>query len=448
MGLGWDETVYVSQVSGHAPAAFFSAPRARGISVVVAPVAALTTSTVALRVYLALLSGAGLFAALWVWRRLRPASELALAGVLFAGLWITLFYGPQAMPNLWVALGALAAVGFFLRAVTDRSDRVAPIGLGLCVAFVVLLRPADGFWLGLPLAAAVLFVPAWRRPALLAVLAAGLAVGGAQWVIEAYVRYGGVAARLRTSSDVEGGMGWHLAFGYQLRSLGGDTLCRPCDVPWRHKAVSLWWFALPLLVAGGLVVAARARRLRGELLPVVCGLSLGVQYLFLIDYAAPRFLLPTYALLALPVAGFLRWVATAGGPRPRPLPALLVATGLAGHLAVQQVVLNHVVNTAVAAHDGYAQVAADLHRLGVRPPCLLTGANDVPIAYYAGCSSVDVAGNNANITKRELVEKSARQPVAVLVQQGSRPPAYARDWPSRTLPPTSGLPRYRVYHSR
>lgn len=31
LGLGWDETVYVSQVGGHAPAAYFSAPRARGI---------------------------------------------------------------------------------------------------------------------------------------------------------------------------------------------------------------------------------------------------------------------------------------------------------------------------------------------------------------------------------------------------------------------------------
>lgn len=32
LGLGWDETVYVSQVSPQAPAAFFSAPRARGIT--------------------------------------------------------------------------------------------------------------------------------------------------------------------------------------------------------------------------------------------------------------------------------------------------------------------------------------------------------------------------------------------------------------------------------
>ncbi|MFE5027716.1 hypothetical protein ACFRAO_31405 [Streptomyces sp. NPDC056656] len=37
LGLGWDESVYVSQVSPQAPAAFFSAPRARGIAYLVAP---------------------------------------------------------------------------------------------------------------------------------------------------------------------------------------------------------------------------------------------------------------------------------------------------------------------------------------------------------------------------------------------------------------------------
>lgn len=121
-GLGWDETVYVSQVSRDVPAAFFSAPRARGISYLVAPVAALTSSTAALHVYLALCSAFGLFVALWVWRRLLPPAVLAGAGAMFAGLWITLYYGPMAMPNLWCALGSLAAVGCFLRAVRDTTD--------------------------------------------------------------------------------------------------------------------------------------------------------------------------------------------------------------------------------------------------------------------------------------------------------------------------------------
>src|SRR5207249_12268295 len=60
MGLSWDESVYVSQVSGHEPAAWFDPARARGVPLLVAPVAALTSSVVALRVYLSLACGLGL----------------------------------------------------------------------------------------------------------------------------------------------------------------------------------------------------------------------------------------------------------------------------------------------------------------------------------------------------------------------------------------------------
>lgn len=35
-GPDWGKTVYVSQVSGHVPAAYFSTPRSRGISLLVA----------------------------------------------------------------------------------------------------------------------------------------------------------------------------------------------------------------------------------------------------------------------------------------------------------------------------------------------------------------------------------------------------------------------------
>jgi len=57
MGLSWDEVVYVSQVSRHAPAAWFDPPRARGVPLIVAPVAFVTSSVVALRIYLSALSG-------------------------------------------------------------------------------------------------------------------------------------------------------------------------------------------------------------------------------------------------------------------------------------------------------------------------------------------------------------------------------------------------------
>ncbi|MFI1350754.1 hypothetical protein ACH4UR_31415 [Streptomyces lydicus] len=71
---------------------------------------------------------------------------------------------------------------------------------------------------------------------------------------------------------------------------------------WQHPGASVWWFVLPLAAAGGVLAAARARRLAAALIPVLCGLSVARPYLLLIDYAAPRFLLPAYALAAVPVA--------------------------------------------------------------------------------------------------------------------------------------------------
>src|ERR1035438_10302470 len=179
MGLGWDETVYVSQFSAHAPAAFFDAARARGVPLLVAPVTLVTSSAVALRGYLALASGLGLFAALWAWRRLRPAWVLALAGLAFGGLWVSQYYGPQAMPDEWVALSGLAAVGFFLQAATGRGGPGALAGLTVSVALSALFRPGDAVFLAVPLALAVVIVRAWRRWPLLACLVGGMLAGSA-----------------------------------------------------------------------------------------------------------------------------------------------------------------------------------------------------------------------------------------------------------------------------
>ncbi len=330
LGLSWDETVYVSQVSGHAPAAYFDPARARGIPLLVAPVTLLTSSGIALRAYLSVASGLGLFLALPAWRRLRPAWVLALAGLCFGGLWTAQYYGPQAMPDLWVSLCALAAVGLFLQAAARLTSGsvgtggpASPVraagpagqpaqralgalaGLGAAMALAALIRPGDAVFLGAALLAAAIAVPAWRRWQLVAATAAGLVAGGAEWVVEAYLRFGGPLQRLHAAGAEQGGFGLHLGLWDELRALNGPTLCRPCTVGWRQPELSLWWLALPVLVIAGIIAARQAGRLGSALLPASCGLCLALQYLFLIGYAAPRFLLPTYALAALPVADAL-----------------------------------------------------------------------------------------------------------------------------------------------
>jgi hypothetical protein len=441
-GLSWDETVYVSQVSGHAPAAWFDPARARGVPLLVAPVAALTGSVAALRVYLSVASGLGLVLALWAWRGPRPAWVLGLAGVAFGGLWVTQYYGPQAMPDIWSALGGLAAVGCFLR-FAARGGRWWLAGLGACVGFVALVRPGDAVYLSLPLLAAGAL--AWRRWGLALSVACGLAAGGAEWVAEAYLRFGGVAARLHQAGAEQGGFGLHFALLDELRALNGPTLCRPCTVGVRDPELDLWWFLLPVLVALGIVGARRAGRLGTAVLPAVCGACVAAQYLFMIDYAAPRFLLPAYALLAIPAADGLAFgVTEAVRWDLRPAMGAVVACFLAGQLVVQHAVLDHEAGGTVRFHEDYTVIAASLARHGVRAPCLVAGVQYIPIAFDAGCAS---AGNAASAasggtgasgasggsaasggTGASAASGASGERVAVLVAVGGRPPGYARHW--------------------
>ncbi|MEV5528505.1 hypothetical protein [Streptomyces prunicolor] len=427
LGLGWDETVYVSQLSAHAPAAFFSAPRARGISLLVAPVTSWSSSTVLLRVYLAALSGLALFLALRTWRGLFPARVLALAGALFASLWVTLLYGLQAMPNYWVAVGALAAAGCCLRAWSDRSDRAALWGLAASASLLAWMRPTDAVWVTLPL---LVLAVAVRRRRLLVVLLAGLASGAVEWVIEAYVSYGGLTERLHEASAIEGGLGWNVAVLDQLRSLGGRALCRPCTAEMPNPVVDVWWLMLPVLAIVGLVVAVRARRTATTLVPLACAATAAFPYLFMIGYAAPRFLLPAYALVAIPVADALIHLVTRPTGAWRRAAVTLLAIGLAGHLAIQLAVLERTVSRTNTQHRDWSRTAAELHRLGVRKPCLLTGQDAIPIAFYAGCASAAIGGHNANTSLTTLDRTARRMPVADIRPTGSRPPAYARDWPA------------------
>jgi hypothetical protein len=413
MGLSWDEVVYVSQVSGHTPAAWFDPARARGVPLLVAPLAALTGSVAALRVYLSVASGFGLALALWTWRRLRPAWLLGLAGLLFGGLWVAQYYGPQAMPDMWSALGGLAAVGCFLHWVRFGGSWSLG-GLGASVAFVTLVRPGDAVYLAAPLIVASVVV--WRRWRPVAVTAAGLVAGGAEWVAEAYARFGGVGARLRAAGAEQGGFGLHFALADELRALNGPTLCRPCTVGVRYPELDLWWFLLPVLVTLAVLAARQAGGpwLASVILPVVCGLSVAAQYLFMIDYAAPRFLLPAYALLAVPAADGLAFLVTGTSPRLRPAMTAVVACLLGVQLLAQHLVLDHEAGGTVTFHDDYTRIGTALAAHGVRPPCLVQGVQYIPIAFDAGCASAGHA--------------TPGEAVAVLTGTRARSPSSAGPW--------------------
>jgi len=296
------------------------------------------------------------------------------------------------------------------------------------------------------MAVASLLVPRWRRPVLLTVLVAGLALGGAQWIVEAYMSYGGVVGRLHRSSAIEGGIGWHLAVGDQLRTLaGGPELCRPCTVSWQHHMSAIWWFMTPVLVAAGVLAAARARRLATALLPALCGASVAVPYLLLIDYAAPRFLLPAYALLAIPAADALTTFARSVRHQLRPAAIALVTGLVAAQLVSQHMILTRAAQAAADGTGDYARIAVDLRTYGVRPPCLITGRLATPVAYQARCASGQITGHNQNTTVSKILATTRHEPVAVLVRPHHKPPAYARRWTSHQIDDLRVHHGYRVY---
>jgi hypothetical protein len=435
-GLSWDEVVYVSQVSRHVPAAPFDPARSRGIPLLVAPVTLATSSITALRGYLAIASGAGLFCALLAWRGLRPAWMLALAGFAFGSLWVTQYYGPQAMPDEWLAFAALACVGLFLRAVgapgagpasSPRRARIRLAGLAAVMAGAALIRPGDAVFLMAVLIGAALAVRAWRRWPVVVALIAGMIAGAAEWVGEAQLRFGGPLERLHLASAEQGGFGLQSGFWAQLRSLNGPTLCRPCTIAWRYPVLGIWWLALPLLVAGGVWAARRAGRLDSAALAAACALGLAAQYLFGIGYAAPRFLIPAYALAAIPIADLIAFGVARTREAERPAMIALIGLVLAGQFITQHAVLMRQAADTVKLHDDYAAMAADLHRLGLRAPCLVNGAQRIPVAFYAGCASAPSATRTAPAAARRAHPGGPLR-FALLEWASERPPGYARTW--------------------
>jgi hypothetical protein len=290
---------------------------------------------------------------------------------------------------------------------------------------MALMRPADAVWVTVPLLVLALAVRRWR---LLAALLGGLAAGAADWVIEARVSHGGLGERLDEASRIQGGLGWNFAVGDQLRGLAGRTLCRPCTGELPNPVITLWWLALPLLAGFALWIAVRARRTERTLVPLVCACTAAFPYLFMIGYAAPRFLLPAYALVAVPVADALWHLARGRHGTPRPLVTALVLVAVAGHLGVQFLIARHVAERSEGDRRDWARTAGELHRLGVRPPCLLTGHQAIPLAHYTGCASANTHGHNANTTDADVLRTARRIPVAALSRPGGPPPGYARSW--------------------
>lgn len=384
--FGWDETTYISQYSAHAPPGWFSPPRARGMPLLVAPVSWLTGNLLAIRIYLAALSGICMYVGFAPWQRLRPGYTIPLAAFLFSSLWTTVFYGFEAMPNEYVAFGALAASGCVLLAQRESGRRQWAVCAGIAVGFTALVRPTDSVFLILPLLVVVARRRARWRPITVA-LGAGFAAGWADWLIEAVTSFGGPVARLHDASAENTG-GLHFALAAEVRALAGPILCRGTCHTSAPMVDRLWFFALVPLAALAVWSARRNRKQREELmLAMAVAVTLGMQYLLLISYAAPRFLTPSYALLSIPVATGLGALPGLSLSARHAVGAAVVAA-VVGHVLVQASVLRRDVVPSARTQAARNKAIGDwLGSHGVRGPCLVLGDDGAPIGYQAGCRS-------------------------------------------------------------
>lgn len=444
VALGWDESIYASQNDPRRPALAFTAPRARGTAWLAAPVLAVTDSLLALRAWFALLSSAALYAAYEVWLKPLRGPTVPLAAGLFAALWTTVFYGPSLMPNVLVALAGLFATGALLRTAQRTGYSALPWLGGVAVGVATLVRPGDVVPLLFSLAAAVVLWRPWRRRAfrLLSPIVLGAAAGALPWIVEAELRYDSTLLRIRRAVSTQS-TGERFVPDYQLRSVDGPILCRPCDrdtQPIPPVGVAVWVVGTALVaLAVFLALKGTFRSAReATLLAASVGVAGALPYLFLVGYAAPRFLLPAYALLALPVAQALGWWAAPRG-RPRPLGVSLVAAVVVGHVFIQAIWLGRVLDAQAPAHARYASLARALDAHGVRPPCTLVGAESAPVAYLARCDQVRLGSpGSERFSTAQLQRRIATQSFAVVLRPGDQAPEYARGW---TQIPRSELPR-------
>ncbi|WP_173872552.1 hypothetical protein SALCHL_004254 [Streptomyces albus subsp. chlorinus] len=444
--LGWDEIVYASRFAPHGPGTPFSAPRTRGVPALIAPVAAVSGSVVLLRCYLTLTASLALYLGYLPWLRAgAPRGVVPAAAALYGSVWFALFYAGAAMPNHYVAMGLTCATGCLVRA---RRGWAALAGAAGALAVAALIRPNDAVWPAAVLLAAAPAVrgrPCRPHPTGAAAVVGGVAAGLAPWAVEARLRFGGVLERVRAAEEVQGGMSPRLPLGTlkeHAAALDGPLLCRPCDGAGIEWSGAGWWLLVPPLVGLGLRAARREGRTAWGTLPLAAAVAVAVPYLFFMGYAAPRFLLPAYALLA-PVAALGVREAARWARRVRARHVLLPLGGAiaALHLALQlhQLTLHSRIQ-AEARHD-WQRMERVLRAHGVRPPCVLAGTSaTIPIAHTAGCRSTPAHRPSALVLRRAALPGWAS---AAGWRLHRVPGTYNPDWHIAVPPPTAGTARTR-----
>jgi hypothetical protein len=405
----WDEAIYLSQVTRGAVALPFAASRARGITVLVAPLASVGAPLWLVR--LALVLGSSLLTAL-VFRLWVPVlgwgAPVGMA--LFMGSWPALFYGSEVMPNLWAALFAVGTLAFLARC-ANRSDlRGRDLsGIGLMAAAMALMRPPDAVVLAVAASIVVLLMRGPAR-AIVAVFV-GVSVGTTPWLVEMSVRYGGPGEAIeaaRTVSHIGGALS---GVAEHLRLTDGPLLGPEAGgaIPWVGV---MWWVALIGLSAWALRPDADRRRTFGVRLATAVGVALAVEYLFLVSGLAPRFLLSALAVLCVSAGAGLEALRGQGHPGTRA--CVVVAVVLAGWLLWQVGTFDRLEAQASDERRVPEAVGREIGEAMGEQGCVVASTDDfAQVAFAAGCSGRDLTDLRATAIDHVLVTADGRRVVVV-----------------------------------
>jgi hypothetical protein len=382
MPLGADEITYIARTSIRPSPLGLPPVHGQGAGLLAAPVTLLTTSLLALRIWMSLLSAAGLFLALLCWRGLRPVWQLALAGLVLASLAITQNSGVQVYPDWWGALGLLALTALFLHAVngTMRNRVVLPL-IALASLVIVVMRPQNIVFLMGPVIIGSLALRRWRKPKVIAAMAVGAAFGLLEWVIGAYLWFGGLGNRIHLAGQEPPALRLYPALGTQLRYLNGPWYCSTDCNTWATPLESPWWIAFLGIALLGLWAGWHAAQRDSSMLAAVTALWVFLLYSFLVPFGAPRYLLPTLALMAILTADGIVWAVTES--RWRKTAIVTTCVFLVSGMVTQRLILQGQLSYQRFARQFELQ-ADQVKAVGVKAPCVMESTS---IAWYAGCSS-------------------------------------------------------------
>ncbi|MBS3941018.1 MAG: hypothetical protein KG028_08660 [Actinobacteria bacterium] len=305
--LRWDEVTYLAQVTPGQPDVWFGPQRARGMSVVVLPVALLGAPLTLLRLYMVTVSAVALWLAFRPWARTIGWTGGA-AALVAAGGWVPMYFAVELYPNLLAGFAGVAAAGHLFCWMRERRQADL-LAVALAVAVVAWLRPTESVWLCLglaPIALVMVRLEAWRAWAAMAV---GGFVGWLPWAIEAFARFGSPLARLRNAAgESASGQSRNSLIQY-LNLVEGPVRRVVADPVLTYRALALL-LGLTALVLLGIAQRRDHERRVAAVVALVAATATVFPYLVLNAGINLRYVLPGMLLAAVPIGAGL---ATIGG---------------------------------------------------------------------------------------------------------------------------------------